>query len=119
MSYIHYCRVKMRGPMPIAGSAISGTAATIASSGTSQQSNALSLSSEGETDPKKIAWQITNGGDTVSASSVPVYLVFGSDPTAVVGGAAMRKLLMVGEVFECHCEADGEKFAVINADITT
>jgi hypothetical protein len=124
MSYIHIVKTRVGGllatgapgVLPVASSVVVASE-TIASSGTSQQSAALSISAPYSA--SYYVWQITNGGDTVAASSVPVYIVFGSSPTAVVGGASMRKLLMVNETFYCHAQADGEKVAVINADVTT
>ena len=114
MSYIHYCCTKVRGPNPTVGS--SGTfalaAATIASSGTSQQSAAISLATANETDAKKIVWQIKNAGDVTAGSNTSVYIVFGTNPTAVNNGAAMRALLKPGDPpLTVHAEVDGEKFA--------
>lgn len=123
MSYIHYCCTRVRGPNPTVGSSgmVGLTAATIASSGTSQQSVAISLAGR-ESDAKTVIWHITNGGELDGSGveiGVPVYIVFGTDPTAVANGAAMRALLRVGDHFVVHAEVDAEKFAVINADVTT
>lgn len=118
MAYIHYSATQVRGANPTVGSSeIRGvTAATISSTGSSQQSNALSLTNEG--DAKKIIWCITNGGSATGADDVPVYIVFGANPTAAANGAGMRKLLMVGETYEVHAESATEMFAVINATLT-
>ena len=103
--------------LPVASSAVHASARII-SSGTSQQSAALAVGSAPYSDPRYYLWRITNGGDTATNRSLPVYLVFGSNPTAVNTGANMRCLLLVGDTFECHAAADGEKVAIIEADVT-
>ena len=123
MSYIHICITKsdalnVKGAaLPLASSTVHASQ-VIASSGTSQQSSALSASDPYQ-DAKYYVWTIKNAGDTVGGTSLPVYVVFGSDPTAVNTGANMRALLLVGDTFQCHAMANGEKVAVIDADITT
>lgn len=103
--------------LPVASSAVHASERII-SSGTSQQSSALSQADAAHSDPRYYVWQITNGGDTAANRSLPVYLVFGTSPTAVATGASMRRLLMVGDTFECHAAAIGEKVAIIEADVT-
>lgn len=116
MSFVHISLARVQGSGgSIASSASVGTSQAIESSGTSQQST---IACPGGEDPRNLAWQITNGGSTVAGSNLPVYILFGSNPTALVTGAGMRKLLLVGETFYCHCVAANEKVAVINADVT-
>jgi hypothetical protein len=121
MSFVHIALVQVDAistqgeKLPVAGSGSIATSETIQSSGTSQAST---LACPATLDPKRYVWQITNGGDSTDVDSVPVYLVFGTAPTAVVGGAAMRKLLVVGETFNCHPVVAAEKVALINATIT-
>jgi hypothetical protein len=122
MSYIHICLSRGNALaengrlLPLASSTVVASE-VIASSGTSQQSAALSVASP--YNAFYYVWTIKNGGDTVGASSLPVYVVFGSNPTAVASGANMRALLLVGDELQVHASADVEKVAIINADITT
>lgn len=123
MSYVHICLSRSHcvnaigQGLPVASSAVHA-AEVVASSGTSQQSSALSVA-QPYSDPSYYVWTIKNGGDTVSGTNLPVYVVFGSNPTAVNTGANMRALLLVGDTLQVHATANGEKVAIINADITT
>lgn len=122
MSYVHICLSRGNAltengqPLPLASSSVVASQ-VITSSGTSQQSSALAVSAPYSA--PYYVWTIKNGGDTVSGTNLPVYVVFGSDPTAVNTGANMRALLLVGDELQVHATADGEKVAIINADITT
>lgn len=122
MSHIHICWSRSYGvneigqTLPLASSAVHAADVIVSQTGVSTQSAPLAIAAG--TSPRQYVCTIKNGGDTAAPANLPVYVIVAPNPVALASGAGMRHLLMPGDVFECHAENNGDRVAVINADIT-